>query len=211
MTDPSGTTTYTYSNRDQVLTKATPEGTLTYTYHKFGHPLSVASSNANGTNVAYARDADERLQSVTDNRTSGATMYPYDQTNQLSTMAYPNGVSHVFQYDNRDRTIQLNVNGPSAAITSYQQTFSYSGRKLSATELTGRAANYSYDSIYRLTNETISGDATASMNGMLTYGLDPVGNRQSLTSTVAALGRSRSPTMRTTGWRRIRMMPTATR
>jgi RHS repeat-associated protein len=102
-------------------------------------------------------------------------------------MAYPNGVSHAFQHDNRDRTVQLNVNGPSGAITSYQQTFSYSGRKLSATELSGRAANYTYDSIYRLTNETISGDATASVNGMLTYALDPVGNRQSLTSSITAL------------------------
>ena len=54
MTDPSGTTTYTYSNRDQVLTKATPQGTLAYTYDKFGHPLSVVSSNANGTNLAYS-------------------------------------------------------------------------------------------------------------------------------------------------------------
>jgi hypothetical protein len=48
-------------------------------------------------------------------------------------MAYPSGVSRVFQYDVRDRAVQLNVNGPSAAITSYQQTFSDSGRKLSAT------------------------------------------------------------------------------
>jgi RHS repeat-associated protein len=147
----------------------------------------VVSSNASGTDTAYAWDADERLQSVTDNRTSGVTTYTYDQTSQLSTMAYPNGVSHVFQYDSRDRTIQLNVNGPSAAITSYQQTFSYSGRKLSATEMNGRAANYGYDAIYRLTTEAISSDPTASNNGMLTYALDPVGNRQSLTSTLAAL------------------------
>ena len=35
-------------------------------------------------------------------------------------MAYPNGVSHVFQYDVRDRTVQLNVNGRSAATTSCQ-------------------------------------------------------------------------------------------
>ena len=81
---------------------------------------------------------------MTDNRTSGVTTYTYDQANQLSTMAYPNGVSHGFQYDVRDRTVQLNVNGPSGAITSCQQTFSYSGRKLSATELSGRAANYTY-------------------------------------------------------------------
>lgn len=32
MTDPSGATTYSYTNRDQIATKATPQGTLTYTY-----------------------------------------------------------------------------------------------------------------------------------------------------------------------------------
>lgn len=49
-------------------------------------------SNANGTNVAYAWDADNRLSSVTDSRISGATNYTYDQTSQLSTLQYPIGV-----------------------------------------------------------------------------------------------------------------------
>ena len=31
MADASGSTAYSYNNRDHVLTEATPEGTLTYT------------------------------------------------------------------------------------------------------------------------------------------------------------------------------------
>jgi RHS repeat-associated protein len=55
------------------------------------------------------------------------------------------------------------------------------------TEATGRSANYGYDNIYRLLNETISSDATSANNGALAYALDPVGNRKSMASTLAAL------------------------
>jgi RHS repeat-associated protein len=188
MIDTSGTTNYTYSNRDQVLTKATPQGTLTYAYDLSGNAASVVSSNANGTNVSYAWDADNRLSSVTDNRTSGVTNYTYDATSQLSTFAYPNGVSHAFTYDNRDRTTNLNVTGPGpTTIATYTQTFGFSGHKLTANELSGRSASYSYDNIYRLLTENIASDPTPANNGLLTYTLDPVGNRSSLTSTLAAL------------------------
>ncbi len=179
ITDPSGTTTYTYTNRDQVATKATPQGSLTYTYDLAGNVASTLSSNTNGTNVTYTWDVNNRLSSATDSRLAGATTtYAYDATNQLSLMTYPNGVTHSYNYDTRDRVLTLN---------GYTQTFSPSGRKQSVTETTGRAANYGYDNIYRLLNETISGDPMAANNGALTYVLDPVGNRQSLTSTLAAL------------------------
>lgn len=187
MTDASGTTNYTYNNRDQALTKATPQGTLTYTYDVSGNVASVVSSNANGTNVAYAWDADNRLQSVTDNRTSGVTNYTYDATSQLASFSYPNGVTHAYGYDNRDRMLTLGVTGPGGVLANYTQTFSFSGRKQSVAEAAGRAENYAYDPIYRLLNEGISGDPTSTNNGALAYTLDAVGNRSSLTSTLAAL------------------------
>ena len=38
-----------------------------------------------------------------------------------------------------------------------------------------RAASWTYDGIYRLTNESISNDPSKN-NGTVSYGLDPVGN-----------------------------------
>ena len=187
MTDASGVTNYSYSNRDQVLTKATPQGTLTYTYDLASNVASVLSSNANGTSVSYAWDQKNRLSGVTDNRTSGTTNYNYDSTNQLLSFAYPNGVTHGYGYDSRDRTTGLNVNGPSGVITSYVQAFSFSGRKANVAESSGRTENYTYDQIYRLQGEAISGEPVAANNGSLNYSLDPVGNRNLLTSTLAAL------------------------
>lgn len=54
------------------------------------------------------------------------------------------------------------------------------------TELNGRTVSYSYDNLYRLTAETISADP-AGKNGTVGYQYDPVGNRLSMSSTLAAV------------------------
>src|SRR5208282_1784213 len=56
-----------------------------------------------------------------------------------------------------------------------------------AVESSGRTLNWSYDGIYRLTNEAISLDPH-SINGSVGYGLDPVGNRLSQGSTIPGIG-----------------------
>ena len=152
-----------------------------------GSVASVVSSNASGTNVTYAWATDNRLQTVTDNRARSVSNYAYDATNQLASMQYPNGVIHSYSYDLRNRLTNLGVHTGTSVLATYAQTFSPSGHKLSAAEANGRTPNYNYDAIYRLLNETIGGDPTAANNGALNYVLDPVGNRLSLNSTLAAL------------------------
>ena len=51
------------------------------------------------------------------------------------------------------------------------------GNRTNATEQSGRALTWNYDDIYRLTNETISGDPANNNgnNGSATYTLDAVG------------------------------------
>ena len=190
MTDASGTTTYGFDNRDRAISKATPQGTLTYAFDASNNVNSVVSSNAGGTNTGYGWNGVNQLLSVTDNRAggSGVTNYAYDQINNVSSFAYSNGVTHAFGYDTRYRTTSLNVtNASSSVLGSYVQTFSDTGHKKTVAEATGRGENYAYDLIYRLTNETIAGDPVGANNGSMGYGLDPVANRQSLTSTLAAL------------------------
>jgi hypothetical protein len=46
-------------------------------------------------------------------------------------------------------------------------------------ELSGRAVNYGYDSLYRLTSETVAADPN-NHNGVTDYKYDAVGNRQQL-------------------------------
>jgi RHS repeat-associated protein len=116
------------------------------------------------------------------------TNYTYDPLNNVGSFAYSNGVTHGYSYDQRYRVTGLTLtNSSSTVLATYAQTFSPAGHKLTASESPGRDENYAYDLIYRLTNETISGDPTPANNGSLAYGLDPVANRKTLTSTLGAL------------------------
>ena len=74
-----------------------------------------------------------------------------------------------------------------AAKASYSYTLSPTGNRTGAVESSGRTLSWTYDGIYRLTNEAISLDPH-SVNGSVGYGLDPVGNRQSQTSTIPGIG-----------------------
>jgi RHS repeat-associated protein len=110
------------------------------------------------------------------------TTYSYDPASNLATVTYPNGLESQFTYDTLNRITAMN-----AAKASYSYTLSPTGNRTGAVESSGRAVNWSYDGIYRLTNETISLDPH-SVNGSVGYGLDPVGNRQSQTSSIPGIG-----------------------
>jgi RHS repeat-associated protein len=186
--DGSGTTSYTYDLRDRILTKATGAGTLTYTYDATGNLATIRSSNASGTSVDYAWDAGNQLASVTDNRAGGMTVAAYTQTGRPGTLTQPNGVVATYTYDNLDRVTSLAWRrGTSPTFASWAYNHNMRGQRTSATDASGRSAAYGYDDTSRLTSETITG-AGAGHDGALTYTLDPVGNRLSRTSTLAALG-----------------------
>jgi RHS repeat-associated protein len=180
MSDASGTTTYTYDNMDRLTAKATPEGTLNYTYDAAGHVASIASSNTNGASMSYTYDDLNRLTAVVDGNLngSGTTAYTYDNASNVATVTYPNGVQSTFTYDTLNR-----VSGLSSQPASYTYQRGPTGNLTGATESNGRTESWSYDGIYRLTNETIS-LAPSGKNGSVTYGLDPVGNRLSESSSL---------------------------
>jgi YD repeat-containing protein len=46
-------TSYTYTNRDQVLVKTTRKGALAYSYDLAGNVASTLSSNTSGISVNY--------------------------------------------------------------------------------------------------------------------------------------------------------------
>ncbi len=99
---------------------------------------------------------------------------------------YPNGVVSSFAYDSLNRVTGAglgNVSNPSS-IASYNYTLGATGNRTAAQESSGRMVNWGYDGIYRLTQETITGGAA---NGAVSYGLDPVGNRLSQSSTLAGI------------------------
>jgi RHS repeat-associated protein len=180
MADASGTTTYNYDNMDRLTSKQTPEGALSYSYDAAGHVASISSSNANGANVSYTYDSLNRLHTVVDSRL-GTTTYTYDPANNVATVTYPNSVQSTFAYDQLNR-----VMGLATAQTGYVYQRGPTGNLTSGLELNNRQVTWNYDGIYRLTSETVA-NAPSGKNGAATYGLDPVGNRTSGSSSISGL------------------------
>lgn len=183
MVDGSGTTTYAYDAMDRLATKATPEGTLNYGYDAASNVASIVSNDANGVLVSYVYDQLNRLSTVTDSRLQGSqtTTYTYDPASNLGTVTYANGVESAMTYDALNR-----ISGLSTQSTGYLYQRGPSGHLTGATELNGRTLTWNYDSIYRLTNESIASDPTNN-NGSVSYSLDPVGNRLSDSSTISGI------------------------
>ncbi|MFP5226056.1 MAG: RHS repeat-associated core domain-containing protein, partial [Acidobacteriota bacterium] len=178
MTDASGTTSYTYDSLDRLTQKSTPEGTLTYTYDSAGNLASMTSADGI-VSVDYTWDNLNRLSTVTDNKLGGSadvTTYTYDNASNLATVTYPNTLQSTFQYDKENRLTSMTA-GSTAA---YGYTLGPTGNRTNVMELSGRSATWSFDGIYRLTGETVTGDSQ--YNGSVSYGLDPVGNRLSQSS-----------------------------
>lgn len=184
MTDASGATTYAYDNRDRLVSKQTPQGTLNYTYDAADNLLSMQSPG--GLSVTYTYDALNRLATVTDNRlTEGTTNYNYDEVGNLAGDSRPNGVRSAYTYNSVNRLTNVNV-ARAASLANYAYTVTPTGRRLTSAEQNGRNTTYSYDPLYRLTGETVSGSNPAS-NGSVGYTYDAVGNRTARTSTMPAL------------------------
>jgi RHS repeat-associated protein len=158
-------------------------GTLSYSYDAASNVASVSSNHVHGISVSYAYDQLNRLSSVTDGQLQGSqtTTYTYDPANNVATVSYPNGVQSLMTYDALNR-----ISGLATQSTGYLYQRGPTGNLTGATELNGRTLTWSYDGIYRLTNETISSDP-GNNNGSSSYTLDPVGNRLAESTTLPGL------------------------
>jgi hypothetical protein len=71
-------------------------------------------------------------------------------------------------------------------VSGYGYDYGPTGNRTGASELYGRTLAWSYDGIYRLTNEAVTSDP-ANVNGSVAYSLDPVGNRLSDSSSLSGV------------------------
>jgi len=193
MGDATGTTNYTYDNRDRLKIKATPEGTLNYTYDAHSNLLSIASSNANGASVTYAPDQLNRLSTVTDNRlaaqgvSSPITTYGYDPAGNMNGYTYSaDGLQSTYGYDTLNRLSQVTWNKGTNSLSSFTYVPYPAGNVHTVNELSNRNVTYVYDNDYHLQSETIASDPGGN-NGQESYTYDAGGNRKTLNSTIPSL------------------------
>jgi RHS repeat-associated protein len=91
-------------------------------------------------------------------------------------MVYPNGTRASYTYDSLNRLTSLtNRKSDGSVISAYTYTLGPVGNRVQVVENSGRTVAYTYDAVYRLTEERIT-DAVAG-NRTIDYSYDAVGNR----------------------------------
>lgn len=189
MTDASGAYDYSYDARDRLLTNATPQGTLYYAYDYNGNLTKIQSSTANGTLVAYEYDALNRLTNAVDARLSGTqnTGYGFDAVGNLQSYVYPNAVTNFYQYNSLNRLTNVTAKLNTTALGDFSYKLAAAGNRTNLSETVNGASRsyvWSYDALYRLTNEVIGVTAPT---GAISYQYDAVGNRTNRTSNVSGV------------------------
>jgi RHS repeat-associated protein len=203
MADASGTTSYSYDNRDRLQLKTVawsggPTRSLNYRFDANGNLTNLWSSTVGGVTNLYQFDALNRLTNVLANG-SAAASYGFDTVGNLRSVRYGNGVTNQFQYDalNRLTNALWKLNASTLASFYYQLGLTGNRTNLSeAVNSTGRTYAWAYDSLYRLKQETLGGGTS----GTLSYGFDPVGNRTNRTVTGSLSLPNQSFTFNTNDW-----------
>ena len=101
-------------------------------------------------------------------------VYEYGENGNRTALHYANGFTTTYEYDLLNRLIcEKTVDNKDNVVVQYVYTLGAAGERKSVTEL-DRTVEYSYDSLYRLTSETITeGEKVTGY----TYAYDNVSNR----------------------------------
>lgn len=179
VTDPSGTTSWTYDafNRQSTQSAQSPAGSVAYTYDKAGDVTSITNANDPGP-TTYTYDAADRVISVNDPRQAAANKVTigYDVHGQrdeidfsmadghdlVEKYAYEDGghLDCVFSY-RANNAPTLNAKGcpdPTFSGLYTDHAYDYTGpgtiptdTVYTMTQKNGQVTHYTYDDINRLT------------------------------------------------------------
>jgi RHS repeat-associated protein len=168
--DKTGTATFTYDSQARPKTKVVGSDTATASYDLNGNLTSYVDPN--GT-LTYAYDAANRLTKLAEpggscpatpawpNATK-CTGYEYNNNDQRTKVKYPNGQTINDTYDPSGRPLTIiakNTGGTTLVSRTYTYNVSTTdtGLRQTVTDEASVVTSYSYDTLNRLTGETIGG------------------------------------------------------
>jgi RHS repeat-associated protein len=173
MADPAGTTSFTYNQFGQVLTKSQVTGAVTlpvtYTYDAFGRLSTLKYPS--GKVITYSYDTSGRVSALS----SGAGSIAYFPFGPGKSWTEGNGATYARTFDKDGRITGIALGG---TVNVQTLTYDSASHITHLTETGLSAKTYGYDNDDRLTG-FVNGTATTS------YTYDADGNR---TSTITATG-----------------------
>ncbi|MFF4599833.1 LamG-like jellyroll fold domain-containing protein [Amycolatopsis sp. NPDC001319] len=163
--------TFTYNDRNELLTAAGSAGSSSFGYDRDG--LMTSRTDASGTST-YGYDTADRLSTITDSATGKAQTLTYNTLNQVSGITYGTGNARTYSYDALHRltgdTLKT-AGGASIASITYGYDADSNLTSKATSGFAGSAANtYTYDLANRLASWN---NGTTTTN----YGYDASGNR----------------------------------
>ncbi|MGB0037069.1 MAG: RHS repeat-associated core domain-containing protein [Candidatus Acidiferrales bacterium] len=146
-------------------------GTFTnaYTYDAASNRTGFTAPDSSTDTYSY--DTLNRLTTLA-NSWAGSFGFSYDSLSRRTQMTRPNSLTTNYTYDNKSRLLSVLHQLSGSTIDGATYTVDAAGNRTAKTDqLASVTSNYTYDSIYELTQVTQGGTATES------YSYDAVGNR----------------------------------
>jgi RHS repeat-associated protein len=179
--DPTGTYTFTFDNMGRLTNTSTQYSFLTSRSFTTAYSYDAASNRTGFTDPesgssTYAYDTLNRLQTLTPPSaiSNGNFGFGYDALSRRTSLTRPNSVNAAYSYDNLSRLLSVTHAKSGTTLDGASYAVDNAGNRTSRTPLpSGTASNFTYDSIYELTQVAQGLSTTES------YSFDPVGNRLS--------------------------------
>ncbi|HJW96222.1 MAG TPA: RHS repeat-associated core domain-containing protein, partial [Thermoanaerobaculia bacterium] len=177
MSDPAGTTDYTYDRRGSLLSESRTAGsvllTTSFKYDANGNRTAITYPSG-GTPVIYTYDYAGRVTSLSSGGVtyfSGATYLPFGPE---TSVTFLNGTTQTHAYDSRYRIQRNTLTGPSGPIADYTYTEDAAGNIASIHDMVdpGYNRDFAYDDLNRLT----TANTGAALWGSGSYRYDAMGN-----------------------------------
>jgi RHS repeat-associated protein len=186
ITDESGSTTFTYDNRGNVVEESRVVGGLTYvtkyTYDTADNLVQMAYPS--GRLVNYARDTLGRVISVTTQASSTGTPFTvvsdieYKPFGPIASLTYGSGLTRTLSYDSDYRLTSLATEDADTDVQGLTYGYDDASNITSIDDALAtspsRDQTFTYDDLYRLTQ-------AVGAYGTIDYDYDAVGNRTVLT------------------------------
>jgi YD repeat-containing protein len=185
LTDQSGSTTFVYDDRGNVVTETrtinTQTYTTTYAYNLADNLLQVTYPS--GRVVTYQRDTLGRVIAVTTQISSSgapvllANNITYHPFGPITSLTYGNGLGLTLTYDQDYRLTDIRTADGATVIQVLDYVYDQADNITSITDVLNSTRNQTlgYDELHRLTSPT-------GLYGTLGYTYDAVGNRLTRTS-----------------------------